>query len=137
MPEKGKIVGCERQAQFADIAHRYWQQAGIAHKVELMLQPAQDTLLALLKTEPFDLIYIDADKANYPQYYEVALQLTPPGGVIALDNMLSGGRVIELCSAASPNVHIIHQLNQFIREDDRVEMIMLPIADGLTLVRKK
>ena len=137
MPEEGKIIGCDRRADFAEIAHRYWQQAGIAHKVELILQPACDTLAALSDAEPFDLIYIDADKANYPHYYECALQLLVSGGVIALDNMLSAGRVIAPLSTEPPSVAVIRELNQFIHNDVRVEMVMLPIGDGLTLVRKK
>jgi predicted O-methyltransferase YrrM len=137
MPEDGKIVGCDRRPDFAEIAYRYWEQAGIAHKVELILQPARDTLAALGEVEPFELIYIDADKANYPYYYERALQLLTPGGVIALDNMLSAGRVITPLPAEPPSVTVIRELNQFIHTDTRVEMVMLPIGDGLTLLRKK
>jgi caffeoyl-CoA O-methyltransferase len=137
MPEHGKIIGCDRRPDFAEIAYRYWQQAGIAHKVELILQPARETLAGLNEDELFDLVYIDADKANYPYYYERAIELLVPGGVIALDNMLSAGRVVNSPATQLPSVAVIDALNRFIHTDNRVEMVMLPIGDGLTLVRKK
>jgi predicted O-methyltransferase YrrM len=92
-------------------------------------------LSELIHGAPFDLIYIDADKANYIQYYEQAIRLLRAGGVMALDNMLSKGRVTE--SMQSYTVQTIHRLNQMIQQDSRVEMVMLPVGDGLTLLRKK
>ena len=137
MPDNGKIIGCDMRPDFAEIAYRYWEQAGILHKVELILQPARDTLAALADVDPFDLIYIDADKANYPYYYECALQLLAKGGVIALDNMLSGGRVVDVLPNEPSSVGVIRDLNQFIYADPRVEMVMVPLGDGLTLIQKK
>lgn len=137
MPEDGKITGCDVSPEFVGIAQRYWEKAGVAHKVKMFLQPAQDTLAALPAQTRFDLIYIDADKAGYPYYYERALELLRPGGVIAMDNMMSGGRVINPQPDEPAGVDIIRHLNVFIHADPRVNMLMLPIGDGLTLVQKK
>lgn len=136
MPEEGKMIGCDMRPDFAEVAQRYWRQAAVDHKIELILQPARQTLAALTETAPFELIYIDADKVNYPYYYERSLQLLAKNGVIALDNMLSGGRVAETITKPA-SVPILRKLNAFIHQDTRVEMVMLPIGDGLTLLRKK
>lgn len=137
MPEEGKVIGCDIQGDFAEVAKKYWDQAGIAHKVELILQPAEKTLTNLSASDPFDLVYIDADKANYLHYYEHALALLRPKGVIALDNMFLQGRVFSSTESHAVSVKTIHQLNAFIHQDSRVEMVMLPLGDGLTLVQKK
>ncbi len=137
MPDKGKIIGCDINADFVEIGREYWQKAGVAHKVELFLQPAIETLAKLSDSEPFDLVYIDADKRNYPFYYERALALTRSKGVIALDNTLLQGRVFTPSDKKSMSVAKIRELNAFIHQDARVEMLMLPLGDGLTLVQKK
>ena len=136
MPDDGKIIACDMRPDFAEIAHAHWMQAGVDHKVSLIVQPAKETLAALPESEPFDLIYIDADKVNYRYYYERALALLAPQGMIALDNTFLGGRVAAASPDEPASVGVIRDLNQFIYTDPRVEMVMLPIGDGLTLVQK-
>lgn len=136
MPKEGKIIGCDMRPDFAEIAKAYWEKAEVAHKITLFLQPALDTLASLSKKEPFDLIYIDADKANYPQYYEYALSLLRENGVMALDNTLLKGHVVESSFDEPLNALVLRELNLKIHDDTRVEMILLPLGDGLTLVRK-
>ena len=137
MPKVSKAIGCDIQTDFAEVAKKYWKQAGVDQKVELILQPAEKTLAELSESDPFDFIYIDADKANYLHYYERALTLLRSGGMLALDNMFLQGRVFTETEPRSSSVKTMHQLNVFIHQDPRVEMVMLPLGDGLTLVQKK
>jgi predicted O-methyltransferase YrrM len=138
LPEAGKVVACDMSTEFTDIAKRYWMQAGMMHKIEFHLQSGLAMVAQLIaeKASPFDLIFIDADKPSYPEYYEAALQLLRPGGVIALDNMFLQGRIIEPDNHAN-NVKVMRALNKKLHADTRVNMVMLPIGDGLTLVSKK
>lgn len=139
LPEEGRLVACDVNDEYTAIARRYWQLAGVDHKIDLRIAPALETLDALLangQADTFDFVFIDADKSNYPHYYERSLQLIRPGGVIALDNVLWSGRV------ADPNVtqkrtERIRSLNKFLHTDDRIELSLLPLADGLTLALKK
>jgi predicted O-methyltransferase YrrM len=139
LPVDGCIVACDISAEATDVARRYWQEAGVSSKIDLRIAPALETLDGLIQqghTNSFDLAFIDADKGNYPNYYERCLQLVRPGGVVAVDNVLWYGRVADP-QVTDHRTTIIRQLNQQIYEDDRVEMSLLPIGDGLTLARKK
>jgi predicted O-methyltransferase YrrM len=137
LPAGGRIVCCDVSAEFTDVARRYWSEAGIADRVELRLGAAIDTLDDLLGAGgagTFDLAFIDADKANYAGYLERALRLVRRGGLIAIDNVLWGGRVIDL-AVDDEDTRAIRALNAALATDDRVDIAMVPIADGVTLLR--
>jgi predicted O-methyltransferase YrrM len=138
MPEEGRMVACDVSVEATDVARKYWQQAGVAHKIDLRIAPALDTLEGLLTAGAggtFDLAFIDADKANYPEYYELCLDLVRSGGVILIDNVLWYGRVADL-EVNDRRTSILRDLNTKIHQDQRVELVMLPIGDGMTVVRK-
>jgi predicted O-methyltransferase YrrM len=138
MPADGRIVACDVSVEATDIANKYWQQAGVAHKIDLRIAPALDTLHGLLtagSSGKFDLAFIDADKANYPEYYELCLDLVRSGGVILIDNVLWSGRVADP-AVADKRTTILRYLNVKIHQDQRVELVILPIGDGMTVVRK-
>lgn len=139
LPEDGKVVACDRNVEWTKIAKRFWEMAGVAHKIELILGPATDTLQALIdkgEVNSFDFAFIDADKVNYPTYYEQALTLVRAGGLIAVDNVLWQGKPADE-SNHDENTEIIRELNAKLLKDDRVTMSMLPIGDGLTLALKR
>ena len=139
LPPTGQLIACDVSAEYTAIAQQYWQKAGVADKIDLRLAPATETLQQLIdvgETNTFDFAFIDADKSNYDTYYEQALQLVRPGGLIAIDNVLWYGRV------ADPNVtdnrtQKIRALNQKLHKDDRVDISLLPVGDGVTLARKR
>jgi caffeoyl-CoA O-methyltransferase len=135
LPDDGKLLCCDVSREWTDVARRYWADAGVADRIELRLAPAVETLDQLLaegQEGSFDFAFIDADKTGYDAYYERALRLVRRGGLIAIDNTLQHGRVVD-ASSDSDNVRAVRALNQKIRDDDRVEMVLLPLADGLTL----
>jgi caffeoyl-CoA O-methyltransferase len=137
LPDDGSILCCDVSREWTDVARRYWAEAGVADKIELRLAPATETLDQLLaegQEGSFDFAFIDADKTGYDAYYERALRLVRGGGLIAIDNTLQHGRVVD-ADSDSDNVRAVRALNQKIRDDDRVEMVLLPLADGLTLAR--
>lgn len=138
LPEDGKIIACDTNEEYTSIACRYWQKAGVSHKIDLHVAPAVETLDKLLAAgegESFDFAFIDADKSNYDNYYERALKLLRPGGLITIDNVLWSGKVAD--SAIEDNrTKNIRALNQKLYQDDRVTLSMLPIGDGLTLAIK-
>jgi caffeoyl-CoA O-methyltransferase len=139
LPEAGQVIACDVSEDYTAIARRYWQQAGVAHKIALHLAPALETLDRLLaegQAGTFDFAFIDADKGNYWNYYERSLQLLRPGGLIAVDNVLWGGEVINPDNQ-SPNTLAIREFNQKIHQDNRVSLSMIPVSDGLTLARKR
>ncbi|URN01184.1 class I SAM-dependent methyltransferase [Actinomadura madurae] len=139
IPSDGRVVTCDISERWPMIAREYWARAGVADRIDVRIGDATRTLSQLIDefgTESFDLAFIDADKANYRQYYESALSLVRTGGLIAVDNTLFFGRVID-SSAQDPDTVAIRELNRFLRDDDRVEISLLPVADGLTLARKK
>ena len=124
---------------FTSIAQRYWQEAGVSQKINLNLAPALETLNKLLDQgaeATYDMAFIDADKCNYPNYYEPCLRLLKPGGVLLVDNVLWDGRVADP-SINDADTDGIRRLNQLVHEDSRVDMSLIPLGDGLTLVRKK
>jgi len=139
LPEQGRILTCDINTDWTAIAKKYWARAELSEKIELRLGKAAETLDQLLadgKANAFDFVFIDADKVNYLDYYEKSLQLVRSGGLIVIDNVFQEGRVADLACHA-PAVQTIRQLNDALLQDDRVSLSMLPIGDGVTLVRKK
>jgi len=137
LPQDGQLVCCDISKEWTDIGQSYWQQAGLAQKIDLRLAPALDTLQALKQQQQqFDLAFIDADKENYSAYYDICFELLKPGGLILVDNVFWGGWVVDLAQQDADTL-AIRDLNQKIAQDPRVDICMLPIGDGLTLARKK
>jgi predicted O-methyltransferase YrrM len=137
LPPGGQIVCCDVSKEYTDVALRAWAEAGVADRVTLHLAPATDTLDALLEAGgagTFDMAFIDADKDNYAGYYERALRLVRSGGLIAIDNVLWSGRVADPANREASTL-AIHALNATIAADERVDVAMVPIADGVTLAR--
>jgi len=138
LPDDGIIIACDINAESTAIAQRYWQQAGVANKIDLRLAPAVQTLQALLdegEAGSFDFAFIDADKTGYGNYYELCLALLRPGGLIVVDNVLWGGAVLD-AQTADADTRAIQQFNAQVRVDSRVDLSLLPLADGLSLLRK-
>jgi caffeoyl-CoA O-methyltransferase len=137
LPDDGRLVACDISREWTDIARRYWQKAGVEQKIDLRLASALKTLQGLLegREQDFDFAFIDADKTNYDGYYEYCLQLVRPGGLIAIDNVLWDGAVADN-SINDDDTKAIRALNKKIHADPRVEISLVPIADGLTLARK-
>jgi predicted O-methyltransferase YrrM len=139
LPSDGQLVACDVSEEYTAIARRYWEKAGIAHKIDLRIAPALDTLDQLLadgQANQFDFAFIDADKSGYDAYYERSLQLVRPGGLIAVDNVLWSGRVADP-KEADHRTAKIRALNEKLYADDRIDLSLVPIADGLTLARKR
>ena len=139
LPEDGTIVACDVSEEWTSVARRYWAEAGVAHKIELRLAPALETLDSLHASGgagTFDLAFIDADKTNYLGYYERALGLLRPGGLVVVDNTLWSGRVADPEVADADTVALRH-FNESLYRDARVDLVMLPVGDGVTLARKK
>ncbi len=139
LPSDGQIIACDVSEEWTAIARRYWQEAGVAHKIDLRIGPALGTLDALLdagEEGAFDFAFIDADKDTYPAYYERCLQLLRPGGVIALDNVLQNGRVADEADH-HPRTVAMRAFNAHLHQDERIDLTLLPIGDGLTLARKR
>ncbi len=141
LPEHGRITACDISVTYTDIARRYWQQAQVAHKIDLHLQPALitlDELLAQGAAGRYDLALIDADKAPTPHYVDRCWQLLRPGGIMAIDNILLGGRVAAAATANEPpSVAVLRQFNHQLPQDARFAPLTLPLGDGLTLLRKR
>ena len=137
LPSDGYLLACDVNAEYTDMARRYWERAGLSAKIELRLAPATETLRALeaQQAAPFDFAFIDADKENYDAYYESCLRLLRPGGLIAVDNVLWGGSVVDE-SKQDAVTRAIRALNTKIGQDARVDNALVPIADGLMLARK-
>jgi len=138
LPDDGRIVALDVSREYTDIARRYWREAGVEQKIDLRIGPALASLDAMIaaKEGPFDFAFIDADKTGYDAYYERALTLLRPGGLIALDNMLYSGEVADdRVNDASPKA--LRALNAKIHADARVDMALTTIGDGMTLARKK
>jgi len=138
LPPDGRIVACDINAEFTDIGRRHWEKAGVADKIDLRLAPATDTLDQLIaegRSGSFDFAFIDADKTNYNNYYERCLQLLRVGGLIAIDNVLWDGDVAH--PAQDADTAALQALNIKLHADERVDLSLLTIADGLTLARKR
>ncbi len=139
MPADGELIACDMNKEWTSIARRYWQKAGLTDRIKLKLAPALKTLNVLLadgQAGHFDFAFIDADKANYKNYYECCLELIRPGGIIVIDNMLWGGAVADETDD-SEDTQAIRELNDHIHHDERVEISLLPMGDGLSLVRRR
>lgn len=139
LPNDGKVVACDVSEDYTRIAQRYWEEAGVAHKIDLRLGPAAETLQRLNREDrqgSFDFAFIDADKSNYDTYYELTLPLMRTGGLIVFDNMLRRGDVLDERSA-DPDVRALRALNAKLGKDPRVLVSLLAIADGVTLAWKK
>jgi caffeoyl-CoA O-methyltransferase len=132
----GRLLCCDVSEEWTSIGRRFWEQDGVADRIELRLGPALDTLRTLPAEPAFDLAFIDADKQNYPNYYEEVLTRLRPNGVILVDNVLWGGRVIDP-EADDADTKAIRAFNDRVASDDRVDTVMLPLGDGLTLARKR
>jgi predicted O-methyltransferase YrrM len=135
MPEGGRVVACDVSREWTDVGQRYWREAGVAHKIDLRLAPALETLDALVAARgpAFDFAFIDADKKNYDGYYERALKLVRRGGIIAIDNVLWSGAVADP-NRRDADTKAIKALNKKLVKDERVDLSLLPVGDGLTLV---
>ena len=147
LPNDGQVVACDINENWASIGRKYWKEAGVEQKIDFRLGPALQTLESLIESGEagsFDFVFIDADKGSYDQYYEKSICLLRSGGVIAIDNVLLFGSVVDpsvldadLRSRISDaDIDVMRKLNEKVRSDPRVDETMLPIADGLTLVRK-
>jgi predicted O-methyltransferase YrrM len=138
LPEDGRVTACDVSEEWTSIARRYWQEAGVANKIALHLAPALETLDRLIaqgEAGQFDFAFIDADKTNYWNYYERVLRLLRPGGLIAVDNTLWNGRVADP-EDRDPTTVVIRDFNARLRQDRRVQISMLPLGDGVTLIWK-
>jgi caffeoyl-CoA O-methyltransferase len=139
LPVDGRVVACDVSEEWTNIARRYWNEARVGHKIDLRLGPALETLDDLLASghgDDFDFVFIDADKKNYDAYYERALHLVRRGGLIAIDNTLWSGKVIDPAETDVDTV-AIRALNEKLAKDERVTLSLLPLADGLTLARRR
>jgi predicted O-methyltransferase YrrM len=139
LPPGGSVIACDVSEEWTSIAQRYWREAGVSDRIHLRLGPAAETLTQLVRQplgESFDFVFIDADKESYGAYYEYALRLLRPGGVIAIDNVLRSGEVIDP-SSREPGTRAIRALNDLLSQDERIVLSLLPIADGLTLAMKR
>jgi len=148
LPHDGYILACDVEEKWTRIGKKYWTEAGVAHKIDLRLAPAAETLNAALQrgeAGTYDFAFVDADKGNYDTYYELSLQLLKPNGLMALDNMLFFGSVVDSnvmdpamrARVGEPTIQSLRDLNKKIHRDERIDMVLLPFADGITLVRKR
>jgi len=138
LPDDGYVLACDVSDEYTRIGRPFWQQAGVAHKIELRLAPARQTLdarLAAGEAGTFDFAFIDADKPAYDDYYERCLQLLRRGGLIAIDNTLWSGNVAR--PAKNADTAALQALNDKVARDERIDVSLLPIGDGLTLARKR
>lgn len=136
LPDDGRLLACDVSDEWTAVARRYWQKAGVAHRIDLRIGPAAETLRALPAEPHLDLAFIDADKVGYPTYYEELVGRLRTGGLLALDNVLRGGRVVDP-DADDESDLVMKRLNDAIVADPRVDSVMLPVRDGVTLVRKR
>jgi predicted O-methyltransferase YrrM len=140
LPDDGRIIACDVSEEFTSIARKYWQKAGVSNLIALHIAPALETLDRLIangESGTFDFAFIDADKNNYGAYYDRCFQLVRQGGLILVDNVLWYGRVADPAMDSDKRTQAIKQINQQIYHDDRVQISLIPIGDGLTIARKK
>lgn len=136
LPDAGRLICCDVSEEWTTIARRYWEKAGVSEKIDLRIAPALDTLRALPEQPQLDFAFIDADKPGYIAYYEEIQKRLRPGGLILVDNVLWLGRVVD-ASANDEQTLAIRDFNNHVARDSRVECVMLPVSDGLTLLRKR
>ncbi len=138
LPPDGCLIGCDISREFTDVARGFWEKAGVAHKIDLRIAPALETLDELIaqgEAGRFDFAFIDADKTGYEAYFERCLALVRPGGLIAVDNVLRNGAVAR--PAEDADTAAIQAFNRKLHADERIDLALVPIADGLTLARKR
>ena len=139
LPEDGRIVACDVNPQYTSVAEKFWVSAGVREKIDLRIGPARDTLSELISDDglanTFDFAFIDADKVNYDHYYELCLELIRPGGLITVDNVLWGGATAD-DSINDTDTTSIRALNDKLHRDERIDLSLVPIGDGLTLAMK-
>jgi predicted O-methyltransferase YrrM len=138
LPDDGHIIACDVSEEWTSVARRYWKEAGVEGKIELKLAPAVESLTSLIekgKEGQFDFAFIDADKENYATYFDRCLELLRPGGLIAVDNTLWSGRVIDSADQSN-DTKVLRAFNEALRNDSRIALSMVPIGDGLTLALK-
>ena len=139
LPPDGELLACDVNVDWTDLARRYWKQAGVEKKIRLKLAPALDTLDSELtsgQSGTYDFAFIDADKVNYLGYYERCLKLLRPGGLIAVDNTLWSGRVAD-AGVQDQDTQALRAFNEIVSKDQRVDLCLVPIADGVTLLLKR
>jgi predicted O-methyltransferase YrrM len=139
LPENGSIVCCDVSEEWTSLARKYWDEAGVASKIDLRIAPAAETLDRLIENgeqAAYDFAFVDADKTGYDGYYERLLQLVRPGGLIAFDNTLWGGAVLDV-DPEDDDTRAIQALNAKLARDDRITLCLLPVADGVTLARRR
>lgn len=136
LPDDGRLLCCDINEEWTSVGRRYWKKAGVDHKIDLKLAPALETLRALPAEPQFDIAFIDADKSNYANYYEEILKRLRPNGLILFDNVLWMGQVVNPDDTSEDTV-ALRKLNDSLAADERIESVMLPVADGLTIVRKR
>ena len=138
LPDDGKIIACDKDERYTNMAKPYWERANVSHKIDLRIAPAQLTLEQLIadgQENTFDFAFIDADKRSYSIYYEQVLKLIRPGGLIAIDNVLWSGSVADPNNTDKRTI-AIREFNQKLHQDERVDISLVPISDGLTLAMK-
>lgn len=139
LPAHGELIACDTSREWTDLARRYWQRAGVEERIDLRLGPAIDTLDQLLsegRRGQFDLMFIDADKTSYQSYFERGLELVRQNGLILIDNVLWDGKVADT-AVADDDTNALRSLNELLHHDERIDLSMLPLADGLTMARKR
>jgi caffeoyl-CoA O-methyltransferase len=134
LPDDGHLLCCDVSEEWTAIARRYWERAGVADRIELRIAAAVETLRSLPAEPSLDFAFIDADKTGYPAYVEEILPRLRPGGLMVLDNMLRDGRVL---APENDEDRAIHELNQALVDDDRIDVVLLPVRDGVSLARKR
>jgi len=140
LPDDGRLLACDISGDYTGVGKPFWEQAGVAGKIELMLAPALQTLdarLAAGEAGGYDFAFIDADKSSYDGYYERCLRLLRPGGLIAIDNVLWGGSVVRPADEGDTDTAALQALNLKLHTDRRIDLSLLPLGDGLTLARKR
>ena len=138
LPKDGELIACDVSREWTSIGERYWKKANVADKIDLRIAPASKTLKALIdegQSGSFDFAFIDADKESQINYYQLCLELIRPGGIIAIDNVLWGGSVADARNRGTDTV-AIREFNDYVYQDSRVDISLVPIGDGLTLARK-
>jgi predicted O-methyltransferase YrrM len=136
LAEGGRLLACDVSEEWTAIGRPFWERAGVADRIDLRIAPALDTLRALADEPAIDLAFIDADKVSYPAYYEEIVRRLRPGGLVVLDNVFLGGRVLD--PAYQEEHHLaMRQLNDLIAADERVDAVMLPVRDGVTIARRR
>ena len=139
LPEEGRLTACDISEEFTSVARRYWKKAGVEEKIDLVLGPATETLDGLVgggNSGTYDFAFIDADKPNYVAYYERVLSLLRKGGLVLIDNVLWDGKVADL-TILDEQTLAIRQFNEHVHRDDRVDLCLVPIGDGVTMARKR